>query len=74
MQELNSGQIIDTWAIHHVFTFGCLLYPKERQQFWADQLGVCAISAFFNYGTQISRQSVHVNLIYLNIHSLYIQM
>ena len=39
-QELNSGQIIDTWAIHHVLTFGCLLYPKERNQFWADQLGV----------------------------------
>ena len=50
-QELNSGQIIDIWVIHHVFTFGCLLYPQERQQFWADQLGVRFLP-FFNYGTQ----------------------
>ena len=61
------------WAIHHVSTFGCLLYPKERQQFWADQLGVRFLP-FFNNGTQTSHQSVHGNLIYLNIHSLYIQI
>ena len=35
----------------------------------------CAISAFFfNNGTQTSHQSVHGNLICLNIHSLYIQI
>ena len=71
-QELNSGRIIDIWAIHHVLTFGCLLYPKERNQFWTDQLGVRFLP-FFNNGTQTSHQNVREYLIYLNIHSLYIQ-
>ena len=70
-QELHSVQIIDICAIHHVLTFGCLLYPKERQQFWTDQLGV-RFMPFFNYGRQTSHQCVHRHLIYLNIYSLYI--
>ena len=38
------------WFVHHVFVFAsCLLYPKERQQFWADQLGVRFLP-LFNYG------------------------
>ena len=60
-------------CVYLLLTFGCLFYSKERQQFWADQLDVRFLP-FFNYGRQTSHQHVHGNLIYLNIHSLYIQI
>ena len=43
-QELNSGQIIDIWAIHHVFTLGTL---SQGETVILGRSARCAISAFF---------------------------
>ena len=39
-QELNSGQIIDIWAIHMCLLLVVYFVPRRESNFWADQLGV----------------------------------